>query len=525
MSIILVFPPSWTSATGSPHLAVPLLAAFLRGRGIETYVRDANWEIVNSLGVRFSADSARRACDGSTMDELNRPYFVAEDKLDAIAAQFQGRWNAQVGFEYNGLPHTYSASALHSLETPSPFDDYFKTVLVPDIVKRNPLVLGICVACVQQIIPTLQMCHQLRSAGFEGFIVLGGNTISRLVDRMGLSAIFDLIDGLVTFQGELPLLRIYEALKAKKSLEGVPQLTYRTSAGDIRINPIIATLNVDEAPTPDYRGLPIGRYWGENYLNLVAARGCYYGKCTFCAIPYGWGPGGFAGSRHVKNVFTDIATCMELYGVRRFKFVDEALSPAFLTALADTIIAERIDIEWEGYVRCESAWCDRAFVKHLAMAGFRKGYFGLELVPSGGRMGLNKADSPAPERLTATCGDFGIKVHLFCMFGFPGTDEDDARRTIKFLVNFQNVIDTADIFPWVYARHTEVREVIPIESPAHDWALELSHRPGRPGTFSSDEVAQLARKYEDMIWDAVPRLLHPTYRLISPWTSKTLPGG
>jgi hypothetical protein len=334
---------------------------------------------------------------------------------------------------------------------------------------------------------------------------------------MAIPEVFDFVDGLITYQGEAPLLSLCRTLESHSPLEAIPQLIWREN-GAVRYNSNIASLDPDEVPPPDYSDLPIGRYWGENYLNIVAARGCYYGRCSFCAIPYGWGNNGFSGTRSPERTYQDMLLLMERHGINRFKFVDEALSPVFMQQLAKLILANGVRVEWEGYVRLERAWNDCHFVELVARAGFRKGYFGLEVIPSNNRVHLHKGDQPNLQSLLENCKGAGVKIHFFCMFGFPGTGEDEAKMTVEFLFNHSNSIDTADIFPWTYTRHTTVAGVEPIFNSKKDWALEFDHVGRAPGVLSSEAVSELAARYEELVWDEVPRFLHPTYRLVSPWS-------
>jgi hypothetical protein len=499
-------------------VAIPLLAGFLKANGIKVVTRDLNFDAAASYGVDICESAAREACEPPTLEGMNCPYFAAENALGAVADQYGGHWNVQVGFEYKSMPQTSSELALRAIHARSPFDEYFSSSVIPDILSIQPLVLGLCIACTNQLIPSLQLCRLLRDAGFVGFIVLGGNTISRLAKEMAVSGVFEFVDGFVTFQGEVPLLELYRAVSSGGAMKTVSQLTWRDNTGKIITNSGKGLFVPNNGKAPDYSGLPIGQYWGANYINLVAARGCYYAKCSFCAIPYGWGENGFAGMRDVELVYRDMLTCIDLYGINRFKFVDEALSPSFMRGLAARIRADNLHVEWEGYVRCEPAWVDIEFVEAVSEAGFRKGYFGLEIVPSDGRVHLNKRDQPAPEQLVTVCATSGIKVHLFCMFGFPGTGEDDAKRTADFVLDHRDCVDTADIFPWTYTKHTHVAGVEPVTTRDRDWTLEFTHRPVSPGVLSSDAIIEIAARYEELLWDEAPGLLHPVYRLVSPWS-------
>ena len=516
--VLILFSPGWTLASGSPHLALPLLKGYLDMAGVSSAIRDLNLEIARKVVDLTTCDELVSASVGCTLGDLNEPYFVVEDKLNQTAKQFDGEWNAQLGFEYRAISHASSADVLGSVSENSPFSTYFSADVVPSIIANPPILIGFCLAAVQQLIPTFQLCRMLRDAGYDGFVVLGGNTVSRLVDEMAIPGVFDLVDGLVTFQGERPLLELYRALESGSSLTKVPRLIWRDADNRIVRNPDSPNLNANEVPTPDYSGLPIGDYWGVNYLSLVAARGCYWGKCSFCAIPYGWGQNGFAGQRSAQKTYSDIKALIWKHGINRFKFVDEALSPHFMRCLSELILADGLDVEWEGYTRLEHRWCNPDFVGLVGKAGFRKGYFGLEVLPSDSRKGLNKNDSADPELLLQLCAAAGIKVHFFCMFGYPGSGADDAERTVDFVLNRRELIDTADMFPWTYAKHTEVVGAERVIDPKQNWTLEYAHRSTINGGLDSQQVAELASRWEEAIWSEVPRFLHPTYRMVSPWS-------
>src|SRR5207249_2030611 len=171
-------------------------------------------EIANWLKVDIDAASASQACDNPTLRTMNSPYFAAEDKLMRVAAKSDGRWNAQLGFNYIDSPQRSSKSALAAVDNPSPFDGYLKDCVIQDVIDSGPSVVGFCIASTYQLIPTLQICKLLRSAGYQGFIVVGGNTVSRLRQEMTQPAVFDYLDALISFQGETPLLQLCRALES-----------------------------------------------------------------------------------------------------------------------------------------------------------------------------------------------------------------------------------------------------------------------------------------------------------------------
>lgn len=503
---------------GNPHLAIPLLKAVLEKDGVDVRIKDLNREIAEYYGVRITSKNATEAVEVGTMEAMNILYFDAEDKLMEIAKSYNGEWNLQLGFKFNDLSFYSSKDVREALKLDSPFTEYFKVKILPWVNREEPEIIGFSIASIYQIISALHLSWMLKRAGYNGLIIFGGNTISRLKEDIVKNPwLFDLVDGFIIFQGELPALALSKVVQAERDFSKVPNLIWR-DRGAIKENPIIQHQNPNLITTPCFAELPLGKYWGVNYLPLLAARGCYYAKCSFCAIPYGYGQGGFGGIRDAGLVFQDIMTLENKYGIHKYKFMDEALSPKTLIQLSDLILSKVIQIEWEGYLRLERHWLNRAFVRNLGRSGFKKGYFGLEIYPGATRSSLRKIDN-AEDILTilGNCHDAGIKAHLFCMFGFPGTGREEAEKTIEFILKHSDLIDTVDLNAYTYARHTSVFGVEKIVKTDQDWALEYEYRPVLEGILSSKEVEELTTEMEDIVWAECPKLIHPIYRLVSPW--------
>jgi hypothetical protein len=209
--------------------------------------------------------------------------------------------------------------------------------------------------------------------------------------------------------------------------------------------------------------------------------------------------------------------CTATYGVNRFKFIDEALHPRMMHDLASLIEFEGLDFKFEAYLRLEKPWQQREMLQTSAKAGLRKVYLGLELVPSDERDLLAKSDNADPLRLLNELKDAGIKSHVFCMFGFPGTGLKEAFDTIEFALKHQDLIDTLDIFPFYYARHTKVEGVKIIDEPHTGWRVEHRYEPAEPETLHPSKVNILAERLSHIVWNENPQWFHPIYRMYSPW--------
>jgi len=517
MKVLLIFPPGWNINVGSPHLGLPLLKAALKDSSSEVFIKDLNWEIGEYLKLKPSINEVYSAVNAGDLESLNKPYFKAEDKLMGIAEKYNATWNVEFGYKYNNYTPDSSSDVLDAVNIPSLFIKYYEKKVIPYIENIDPKVIGLSIAVPGQLIPAFQLCYKLRSSGFRGVIIIGGNIISRIRNAIDDPDLYKLVDFFVFYQGEYSLLQIIKTLQSDSNdFSEIPNLAFLKKNKVIK-TPLITKYDLESIQEPDFDGFPLGEYWGENYVTLVAARGCYYAKCPFCAIHLGWNENGYAGYRSTDLVFQDMVRIYSKYGFYRFKFIDEALIPKQMVELSQKIKESNLPFEWEGYNRLECFWNNEDFVKKVADGGFRKGYFGLEVYPSGNRKALTKNDTPDPEMLLKICNKYGIKVHFFTLFGFPGTGRPEAEATIEFMLNNAKLIDTLDVYRFGYMRGTKVEGIKPIIDPKKNWAMEFDWEPNREGVITKNEAEEIKTEMEAIMWNEYPRLLHPTYRLISPW--------
>lgn len=517
VAVSLLFPPGWTLYSGGPHLALPLLGGMLKTIGCDVRIGDLNAEAALRFILPSTLVELDTAVQTETIEALNARYFEEEEALRRVAGRFGGDWDLRLGFSYRDLSPFSSRQSLLAAERESPFTEYYRELVVPRILAERPDIIGLGIACIQQMVPALQLCRALREAGCSALIVFGGNTISRLADALEKAELFRWVDGFAVLQGEKTFLALCEAVRAGGGLAEVPNLIW-WDGSRVRRNAIDNVVDPDGAAPPCFDGMNLDGYWGEPFLPLLSARGCYYAKCAFCAIPFGWGSSGFAGFRSPGKVADDIEALLARYGVSNFKLVEEATAPATIRSLAAELERRGISVQWEAYVRMERAWIDSDLAEVAAAGGMVKAYFGVELASGGNRSALNKRDADDPLAVFRRCHEAGILVHMFAMVGFPGTTPEDARRTVEFALEHRDLIDTLDIFAYGYARGTAVPPGVKIvRDPDLDWALEYPFEPIAAGILSSEQVTEMTNYFEEIAFKESPRLLHPTYRLVSPW--------
>lgn len=513
--VALVIPPGWTLHPGGPHHALPLLQGFLQSHSVDVFPFDLNVGVAAFHGVHVSENEVRNACNDASVTAYNDVYFAAEDALERIAQKYSGSWKAHDGFIPADCdlanPHHIREASLRA----SPNSAYFESEAIPQILACAPAIVGISVSVPSQILSAFELARGLRAHDFTGWIVLGGNVMTRISDDITEPWVFELVNGVTVLQGERTLLDLVAVLEAGASPKDVPNL-YWSDGKKIHRNKQQVLRAVDFCG-PSFAEIPLSQYWGTPYLTLLGSRGCYYGKCSFCAIPHGWGPKKYIGDTPAQAIAHAMRDARDMYGIERFKFVEEALHPAFVKDLAPWLEEWGLHPRYEAYVRLDRKWADPNFVSLCARTGLIKAYVGLELAPSENRALLTKADSGDPLTILKTLRDNGIKSHVFCMFGYPGTGIEDAVATVEFALRHQNLIDTLDIFSFYYARHTNVEGVQPQITNCNKWAVEYDYIPTEDGVLWPTEVKALADELGDLVWRERPEWFHPVYRMCSPW--------
>jgi hypothetical protein len=495
MNLTLLFPPHWTPTM--PHLALPWLAGFLRQNGHSVTQRDLNIEVFDTIlttrHLRKSIQRIRRRFGPAGQRRDSSLYSPAPPAPDLVqralklgpalaekvekaksvlrSQQFYDGEASLPAFltcaealELNSLAHypahldlagfsdafrpDASADLFRSACSPefNPFYDIFKSGVVEDLKRNPPDLVGISIPTQGQFLAGITLASLIRKAGLKCHITAGGPHISMLREQIpNVPALFDLFDSFVVFDGEIPLLNLVEALEGNGDLAAVPNLIYRQPGmKEIRVNPALPNgevRQVERGITPDFDGLPLDRYLAPDLvLPLIAAHGCYFGKCAFCNVGYGdrfhYHP------FPVEGIVQQMQQMHEKYGCRHIFFVDEAIPPRTLRLLSETL-DESNPIHWGGAVRFEKALSDDLLEK-LPASGCRMMLFGLESAsePVMQRM-IKGTHLQEMSRILHTGSAAGIWNHTFFFFGFPGETIEDAQKTVNFIYAHQATIHSA----------------------------------------------------------------------------------
>lgn len=479
-----------------PYLALPVLTAFLRQHGVDVVQRDLNVETYDTVLSRdFLEQSIKRLradyprerdravpekivwafAEGqrlaSQIDSAKKvfrspAFYDGEKSLDAFTTIMQSLELASLPFHPAQLDFLYytptspidsSRLLLQGASDPKHniFLDIFKRGIVADIARERPDIVGISVSTEGQMLAAMTLAHLVKQTGIKCHITIGGPHVSMLREQIPHAPVlFELIDSAVIFDGEMPLLKLAEALNGKCEMSQVPNLIHRTD-GELQVNPMQMHPDASTTVTPDFDGLPLERYFVPDLvLPLITAHGCYHGLCAFCNVGYGAGKGFFP--MPVEQLVDQITTLQKKYNTRHIFFVDEAIPPRTMRLLSTRLAELGSPVDWCSCARFEKV-ISAELLQTMARGGCRMLFFGLETASERMvKLMVKGTQGETVSRILKEGTQAGIWNHTFLFFGFPTETMDDAQATVNFLYAHQDVIHSAGLGTFVLERYSPV---------------------------------------------------------------------
>ncbi|RME79626.1 MAG: radical SAM protein, partial [Chloroflexi bacterium] len=444
MKILLAFPPFHTPA--SPPFGLACLKGALAQARPEVQVKTVDWNL----------DFFRRWLNGD-MPDLCRHH---PDQLLGTACPWtvaRSGVGRQILADLTRLPTTPDAQARY-MQAAQLLDDvynrlaeFYHGLLFPVVEGRlrlsrpaaqeifgaelaqieafQPDLVGFSILAEQNLLYALALGRVIRQQ-YGIPVALGGAMMSHL-EPVELLQAFPWLDFVFFGEAEQNLADFVDAWP-KKQFQRVYGLAYR-QGGKINECCKAPPLNLADLPAPDFSDFPLSDYIvPEPVLPIITCRGCYWGKCTFCSHTRPYGP--VVRVRQPEQVVDELALQMERYGVRRFLFVDEAISPKMMRRLSEEILARGLNLQFgaEG-VRVEKAF-DIDLLRLAYQAGLRWVYVGIE---SGTQRLLEMIEKgisiKTVERFIADCREVGITPQLSFIIGLPGTTPEELQNEIAFL--------------------------------------------------------------------------------------------
>lgn len=469
-SVLLIHPP--LVKPSEPPAGLARLAGALRRHRIPCTIVDANIEgLLFLLGRRAAAGRqakgavedvwTKRACRHleENLDFLRTAdayrnidrYTRAVMDINRTLAQSvpEGRFRLSLSdYEDRRLTPVSSRDliAASAAFQENPFYEYFQEMLQAVIKQGRPSWIGVSLNYLSQALCSFAIIGVIRRSYPDIKIVLGGGLITTWMHLLNENNPFQgLVDMFISGEGEAPLLKL------------------------------LGITDDDSPAVLDYTEFPLSQYLSPPFiLPYNASTGCYWRQCAFCpekaeANPYRPLPHDrVIGELATKNVFrfTSAFDGREIYddgsvlAPDRFTdllpqsvpsknikpvlihLLDNALSPSLLKRM----ISEPPGAPWYGFVRVSAELADVDFCRGLKRAGCVMLKLGIESGSHRVLERLRKGIDPdmAVETLKAL-QRAGIAAYVYLLFGTPPEEEQDAFRTLDFVVSNQDAIDFLNV--------------------------------------------------------------------------------
>jgi hypothetical protein len=369
-------------------------------------------------------------------------------------------------------------------EAENPYIAYLRTEVLPRLVARRPRVVGLSVIYGSQLIPALTLGRMIREELPDCHVTSGGGFLAYIGQKlMRAPGIEECLDSLVEHEGERPLEQLCRALAEGTSLAAVDSLTWFDRSGpevrtvtNLRGHPI----DLHEAPTPDFDGLPLDRYFSETVvLPYDVNRGCYHSECTFCTLPTVIGPG--FRTRRVSDMVDDLLALKGKYSCDHFYLVTDCMPPATMRELPRELIERDAGIYWSADAKIERRSYQDGGAERLYESGCRKLLFGFESATPRLLAMMEKGQTLDDVRfVSAACRDAGISVTWYAMVGFPSETPEEAEATLEFIEQAGDLVQEVSL----QAFHL-------------DEMSDVFHTPGRYGVRVLDDPRADLALYHD----------------------------
>ena len=565
MKTLLVFPPA--SDPAHPPLGIAALAGYLRNKGKDVELLDLNllsyyyflsaanlrrcgekislrlgeletleklspeeaeeYRLLaqNSMSAAWLADTIEKAFTALTQPDTytSHPDYkkaasIIKRSMEFVsAAYYPVRWYSR-GFSMSYLP-TRTEDILNAVsDTKENLFIPFYLDQLPKIEKMNPDIIGISINYYCQLIPGLTLASILKKNMNHPCIVVGGGLICFFQDQWAdlhpfLERGNKIVDGIIPFEGEYPLLQLIETMGKGEPFSRVPGMVFAAGT-TVSANPLPSPPDPLTLPPPDYSGLPLEKYIApQPVLLTLTSRGCYWGKCAFCSHSHLY-RGKFR-QRSVEHVYEELELLALRHRAAHFYFTDESITPALARKLAEVIRKNHRPLRWFGEMRFEPV-IDAELLAGLAAGGCAMLMFGLEsgeqrlldLMNKG--ITVEKAD-----KILHWCTESGIRTFVMFFAGFPSETKQEAENTVRFIESHKEQITQVAFTNFVLEKRSPVytepetygiEEIQPYQD--EDLKIYAQYKPG--GGMTAQEAIAFLDEVKDRP-DIVP--LIDTYLL------------
>lgn len=472
--LALVFPPLFLNDFNGPYLSLPQLLGYLESRGITgTSVYDTNLSLWKKLVSIECLENFLRTIEngnawGSTTGD---PAHKAHQRLvmkylfknhDTIKSDplIKRLYAGIILDRYRShMPKNIQNVIRHSsskIDIPHLNDTLDETIF---ILPEDTRLIGISVPTAEQLYPALYFAAAARKRfGNQAHITLGGPLFALFNNSFFEVMLRDSeVDSVVLYEGEKPLLKLYNNIIKGKGLHDIPNLVYLEN-DSLNFNSSKPPLRFDESAAPVFSHDMVEFYGDSLVLPILATRGCYWGKCTFCDyihLSCGWKKYDVIKTDKLIDQIQQLAKDMP-HGVGCFDLISECLPPSFVKRFSNDLLTRELDIDWMTHLKIDNAFTIQHAEK-MALSGCKKVIIGVESFNDRQLKMMNKGctmNDIIP--LLKSLSNAGIQSTINIIVDFPSTTIGEAEETLRVIKEYANLYESFNVFPFCLSEHSAV---------------------------------------------------------------------
>lgn len=467
--VALTLPPLVESSFGSYYPSTAVLAAYLSTQGIGALQTDLNEdfalyllqpEILERLAEGFGPTGQAAGKDAMTAVVARLLLRLQSRLFDTQGRHLFRPGSTEAAYLLAHLAHAFQADVpLSALTSEDCFDgpggqmyqQFLQRRRYAEGLPASVHTVGISVPMGPQLLPALLLAREIRRHRPDMAILLGGPTLSLLaeVDIARLMHAHPAIDAIIRFDGERPL----AALAAAKRVgdwtpAAVPGVSARAGGGGGVVHrPPQPGLPLDQLPYGEYDRRILSRLV-DPAVSVVQARGCYWGKCSYCDyVELYKGSPPFRTTTPARFV-DEIAHQVRTHGVHRFALVTEALPAPFARRASQLILERGLDVRWHSFAMVDDHFTPELF-ETMVRAGCEYLVVGMETMNDRLLQLVQKAATRERNRrfvLNARAAELPLKVNVIP--DLPSSTQAEAMESLAAFRELEHCYAEVTIFPF-----------------------------------------------------------------------------
>ncbi len=493
MKCLFIIPPC--THPDRPYYSAPLLSGQIEGKMInnqrcESKILDLNVEFFNYILTseyfkKIKKDLLADVIKLKDKDKLIKKIDFIEKYIEEAVRIYKTDLFYQPKVLYNAMKVTSMAFEIISLIaygysgifgakqemfellTPARLEKYsedrnrnifynFYVETIDTFINEKYDFISITVPFAETIIPAFTLTKLLKKK-YEIPIVIGGGSITRCAEEYKKNIDFfkTYCDYIIIGDGDKSIIDFAKYIKKEITPDKVSGLIYKECDKIISNEPQIIEDFKDFSP-PSFNGIDFNKYLvPEPVIPIMASKGCYWGKCTFCDFSY---KRKFFNERPVEELVSEIKLLQRKYNISKFEFIDDAVSPEYLGKFAEEIIKQNVKIKYSALVRTEKEFT-KTLLKKIVDSGCTILNWGYEThcerilkLMNKGTLGVNR------EKILKDSAEVGIWNHVFFIFDFPTETDGEWKITKKFIFDNEDIIDSFSTNTFKLYRHSTIEE-------------------------------------------------------------------